>query len=238
MRHIRKRLLASAVAVMLVCSMMPLSALAAEEETAAEAAATESVEAAAPEFSTESELTPDVSEESSEVSEEAPEVSEEAPEEPEESSPESKVESAEAEAPSLAEPKVLTEEENPYQNLERPAQSETVKSELGVQDGEAKVCYCDGKIKITFTIDKDAEGDQTIDLTQVLGVVNADAAKEYAAWAATEEGQATLAQLRAGANWNGIVRWSWDCSDGRYEFVVNTETGSASLLLQPGDRVS
>ena len=46
MKHIRKRLLASVTALMLVCSMLPVSALAAEDETA-ELESPAAVEAAA-----------------------------------------------------------------------------------------------------------------------------------------------------------------------------------------------
>lgn len=129
-------------------------------------------------------------------------------------------------------------------DIQRPEQSETVETLPGNQEDLKKEPAEDDKypeskdyefvfdpetkhFHVTFHIQEDAKGDQTIELSKVLEEVDGYGQAEFDNWKNTPGYQAALdlGQTK--------IRWTGDRFND-VEYVFDLETGKASLYMEPG----
>lgn len=129
-------------------------------------------------------------------------------------------------------------------DIQRPEQSETVETLPGNQEDLKKEPAEDDKypeskdyefvydpetkhFHVTFHIQEDAEGDQTIELSKVLEEVDGYGQAEFDNWKNTPGYQAALDRGQT------KIRWTGDRFND-VEYVFDLETGKASLYNEPG----
>ena len=129
-------------------------------------------------------------------------------------------------------------------DIQRPEQSETVETLPGNQEDLKKEPAEDDKypeskdyefvfdpetkhFHVTFHIQEDAEGDQTIELSKVLEEVDGYGQAEFDNWKNTPGYQAALNRGQT------KIRWTGDRFND-VEYVFDLETGKASLYMEPG----
>lgn len=129
-------------------------------------------------------------------------------------------------------------------DIQRPEQSETVEILPGNQEDLKKEPAEDDKypeskdyefvydpetkhFHVTFHIQEDAEGDQTIELSKVLEEVDGYGQAEFDNWKNTPGYQAALDRGQT------KIRWTGDRFND-VEYVFDLETGKASLYNEPG----
>ena len=129
-------------------------------------------------------------------------------------------------------------------DIQRPEQSETVETLPGNQEDLKKEPAEDDKypeskdyefvydpetkhFHVTFHIQEDAEGDQTIELSKVLEEVDGYGQAEFDNWKNTPGYQAALDRGQTKINWTGD-RFN------DVEYVFDLKTGKASLYTEPG----
>lgn len=129
-------------------------------------------------------------------------------------------------------------------DIQRPEQSETVETLPGNQEDLKKEPaeddqYPESKdyefvfdpetkhFHVTFHIQEDAKGDQTIELSKVLEEVDGYGQAEFDNWKNTPGYQAALDRGQT------KIRWTGDRFND-VEYVFDLETGKASLYMEPG----